>query len=118
MPQTAAVQRLRIPLGVHGRQTGWVEVPITNVERGLALQRSLDGPGWHVVHVASGRLVTPAYRRKAAARATQRTLLALEGIDWTWSQTRFRQLAPAQQRQIVALVMERLGCPVNGSGKC
>jgi hypothetical protein len=98
------VRTLRVPTGKDGRQTGSRTVPITHEQGGLALQRSLDGAGWCVVHVASGCLVTPAYRLKAEARVVQRALLALDRVDWTWGKTSLQRLPAAQKAQIVALV--------------
>ncbi len=106
MPQPQTLQTLRVPLGGPGQPLRYCEVPITDVEGGLALQRALHGPGWHVVHVGSGRLVSRAPCRKAAARALQRALLALPGIDWHRSHTRLRRLAAAQWAQVVALLLD------------
>jgi hypothetical protein len=95
---------LRVPVGVEGVQTATREVPITDEQGGLALQRALCGPGWLVVHVASGRRVTPTYRLKAQARAVQRALLAVEGMDWRWDETRMRRLSAALRARVQAVV--------------
>jgi hypothetical protein len=83
-------------------------VPIREAHGGLALQRTLDQAGWCVVHVASGSRVTPTYRLQREARAVQRALLALDGLDWTWPRARLQGLPRAQRARIVALVTRPL----------
>lgn len=96
-----------VPIGRDTRRTGTRQVPITHEQDGLALQRALEGTGWLIVHVASGYRVTPTYPRQAEARAVQRALLALAGLDWTCSAGTLRRLPQTQRAQVVACVTGR-----------
>jgi hypothetical protein len=79
------------------------QVTVCYVTRGLAVQRDQhqhpDHPyggedvTWGVVHVPSGRLVTPLeFRTRAAARTCQQALLALD-IDWQQPYSAFQTRA-------------------------
>jgi hypothetical protein len=90
-------------VGHNGLQTGSRLVTIEEEQGGLALQRVLRGVGWLVVHVASGYRVTARGLRKSEARALQRALLAVEGVDWTLPQWRLEGLPEPLVRQIATL---------------
>jgi hypothetical protein len=108
------VQTIRVPLGMACAATDlhdaaaliveYRDIPVTHVTGGLAIQHSLTGDGWCIVHVASGQLVSEVYGLKTDAVAVQEALLGVTAVDWTVPAHQLRRLRKAVLAQIQAIV--------------
>ena len=67
---------------IKGRDNKNYQAVVYYNKMGLAVQRSISGTAWGVVHVGSGGLLgTCRFRSRAAAHKYQQNLLAL-GVNW------------------------------------
>lgn len=101
MPKRAAASAMPVTTVLARFNDGTTRtVPVSHIEDGLGIQRTLDGAGWVVVHLRSGQKISRPYCQEAQAYRMQQALLEVDGVNWRWTAARLKRLPKALRQHI------------------